>query len=84
MLRYPNLVEERDLESRQCRFNSDSEYQPQRGPQRELHRENDSLVGVSTPWRTLARHSGRRHKGYLAKLGSIPNAHPKHARGPKA
>ena len=72
MLRYPNLVEERVSEARQCQFKSDSEYQPQRG-------RKFSTVGValrtSRPGLFLAG-QGRRTR-VIGSLSSILTTHPK-------
>lgn len=75
MLRYPNLVEERVSEARQCQFKSDSEYQPG-------DRRDPNTVGValrtSCPDRRFLR-LGRRTR-VLGSLSSILTTHPKHRR----
>ncbi len=72
MLRYPNLVEERVSEARQCQFKSDSEYQPG-------DRRNPKMVGAalytSCPDRRFLR-LGRRTGG-MGSPSSILTTHPR-------
>ena len=72
MLRYPNLVEERVSEARQCEFKSHSEYQSD-------NRRNPSMVGVAlgTSCPNLYLQGLGRRTRAIGSLSSILTTHPK-------
>lgn len=72
MLRYPNLVEEHGSEPCQCRFKSDSEYQPHSTD----FRSGQKYGGRLDPSAHPSPNYGAESQGLSGETGSIPNAHP--------
>lgn len=72
MLRYPNLAEEHGSEPCQCRFKSDSEYQPHSTD----FRPGQKYGGRFGPSAHPSPNTGAESQGLSGETGSIPNAHP--------